>query len=201
METKIKAGLYLRVSTVHQDVASQRGPLLAMCAARGWEPTEYIDEGFSGSLETDKRPALKALMADAHQGKIRAVAVWSFDRLARSLRQLVTAVETFEALRVTFVSVREGVDTTTPNGRLVLGIFGSLAEFERSLIRERVLAGLANARAKGVKLGRKRPPVDMAAVRAAVAGGASFRALERQFGVARKTLVSLVRSPVMDGVV
>ena len=120
---------------------------------RGWQiAEEYIDKGVSGSKE--KRPALDKLMYEAKRRRFDAVVVYRYDRFARSLRHLVNALEEFRALRIEFVSIHEGVDTSTPNGRLVFGIFASIAEFERELIRARVRSGLAAARARGIQLGR-----------------------------------------------
>src|ERR1700731_3018344 len=95
-------------------------------------------------------------------GRFDAVVVYRYDRFARSLRHLVNALEEFRALGIEFVSIHEGVDTSTPNGRLVFGIFASIAEFERELIRDRVRSGLAAARSKGKRLGRPRVVVDLA---------------------------------------
>jgi DNA invertase Pin-like site-specific DNA recombinase len=106
-----------------------------------------------------------------------------YDRFARSLRQLVNALEEFRALGIDFVSLHEGVDTSTPNGRLVFGIFASIAEFERELIRGRVISGLAAAQARGVRLGRPRRTVDAAEVARLRASGVSWREISQQLGV------------------
>jgi len=119
---------------------------------------EYIDVGISGAKE--RRPALDRLMIDAKRRRFDVVVVYRYDRFARSLRHLVNALEEFRALGIQFVSIHEGVDTSTPNGRLIFGIFASIAEFERELIRDRVRAGLRNARAKGKRLGRPKVFVD-----------------------------------------
>ncbi len=115
------------------------------CRRRGWKVEgEYVDEGISGSKE--HRPALDRLLSDCRKRLADAVVVYRYDRFARSLRQLVNALDEFRALGIDFVSLHEGVDTSTPNGRLVFGIFASIAEFERELIRDRVRSGLAAAR-------------------------------------------------------
>src|SRR5262245_37564245 len=114
--------------------------------------------GVSGAKES--RPALNRLLADAKRRKFDAVLVYRYDRFARSLRQLVNALSEFDALGIHFISLHEGVDTSTPNGRLVFGIFASIAEFERELIRERVRSGMAAARARGARIGRPRKSVD-----------------------------------------
>jgi DNA invertase Pin-like site-specific DNA recombinase len=184
----MRTALYARVSTANgQSPEMQLRELREYVARRGWEiAAEYVDVGISGTRE--KRPQLDKLLADAHRRRFDAVVVWRYDRFARSLRQLVNALEEFRALGIDFVSLREGVDTSTPNGRLVFGIFASIAEFERELIRDRVRAGLRNARAKGKRLGRPRLEVDGARVAALRRGGASWRAIAARLGVARGTV-------------
>ena len=118
------------------------------CKRRGWETAgEYTDAGVSGAKE--HRPALDRLLAECPKRLVDAVVVYRYDRFARSLRQLVNALEEFRALGIGFVSLHEGVDTSTPNGRLVFGISASIAEFERELIRDRVRSGLADQGGSG----------------------------------------------------
>ncbi len=185
---KIKAGIYARVSTANgQSPEMQLRELREYVVRRGWEIAgEYVDAGISGARE--RRPALDRLLADARRRRFDAVVVWRYDRFARSLRQLVNALEEFRSLGIDFVSLREGVDTSTPNGRLVFGIFASIAEFERELIRDRVRAGLRNARAKGKRLGRPRAIVDGTKVAALRRGGASWAAIGARLGVSRGTV-------------
>jgi DNA invertase Pin-like site-specific DNA recombinase len=152
-EKTMRAAIYGRVSTTAQDTNLQMREVREFAKRRGWTVAgEYTDTGISGSKE--KRPSLDRLMADAKRRRFDAVVVYRYDRFARSLRHLVNALEEFRALGIEFVSIHEGVDTSTPNGRLVFGIFASIAEFERELIRARVRSGLAAAKAKGVQLGR-----------------------------------------------
>jgi DNA invertase Pin-like site-specific DNA recombinase len=149
----MKAAIYGRVSTTAQDTNLQMREVRQFVQRRGWQiAEEYIDKGISGSRE--KRPALDKLMSEAKRRRFDAVVVYRYDRFARSLRHLVNALEEFRALGIEFVSIHEGVDTSTPNGRLVFGIFASIAEFERELIRARVRSGLAAAKARGIQLGR-----------------------------------------------
>lgn len=157
MTKKIRAGLYARVSTVRdQSTAVQEVELREYAERRGWVVEKiYADKGQSGAKW--KRPALDALMADCRRRKVDVVLVWKFDRFARSLRQLVTALEEFRQLGIDFVSCTEAIDTSIPTGELVFQIFGAIAQFERALIGERVRAGLANAKRAGKKLGR--PPL------------------------------------------
>jgi DNA invertase Pin-like site-specific DNA recombinase len=175
--------LYSRVSTNHgQDPELQLRELREYAASRGWKIVqEYVDQGVSGSK--DSRPALNRLMSDAHQRKIDAVLVWKLDRFGRSLRHLVNALAELEALGVAFVSLRDNLDLSTPSGRLMFQIIGVMAEFERSLIQERVKAGLRNAKAKGQRLGRPRADVNKAEVEALRASGASWRAVAEKLGV------------------
>lgn len=123
-----------------------------------------MDEGISGSKE--HRPALDRLLSDCRKWRVDAVVVYRDDRFPRSLRQLVNALDEFRPLGIDFVSLHEGVDTSTPNGRLVFGIFASIAEFESVLIRDRVRSGLALAKSRGRRLGRPRVEVDPCPARA-----------------------------------
>jgi DNA invertase Pin-like site-specific DNA recombinase len=178
-----RVALYSRVSTNHgQDPELQLRELREYAASRGWKIVqEYIDQGVSGSEAS--RPSLNRLMSDAHQRKIDAVLVWKLDRFGRSLRHLVNAIAELEALGVAFVSLQDNLDLSTPSGRLMFQIIGAMAEFERSLIQERVKAGLRNAKAKGRRLGRPRANVDEAEVEALRASGASWRAVAEKLGV------------------
>ena len=177
--------IYGRVSTQEQNAAMQLEELRAYCQRRQWTVAEeFIDSGVSGSKES--RPALNRLLADAKRRKFDAVLVYRYDRFARSLRQLVNALCEFDSLGIHFVSLHEGVDTSTPNGRLVFGIFASIAEFERELIRGRVRSGLAAAKARGVQLGRRakvRPNVGQ--IQAMRAEGKSFAEICQATGVSR----------------
>jgi DNA invertase Pin-like site-specific DNA recombinase len=152
------------------------------CEARGWQlAAEYVDEGVSGAK--DSRPELNRLMADAHKRRFDAIVVWKFDRFARSVSHLLRALETFNSLGIAFVSLSEQVDTTTPAGRMIFTVLGAVAELERSLIAERVRAGLRNARAKGKRLGRPRVAVDSAEIARLRAQGLSWPAVARELGV------------------
>jgi DNA invertase Pin-like site-specific DNA recombinase len=137
-----------------------------------WAIAEEFTDSVSGSKES--RPALNRLLADAKRRKFDAVLVYRYDRFARSLRQLVNALSEFDAMGIHFVSLHEGVDTSTPNGRLIFGIFASIAEFERELIRSRVRSGLAAARTRGKRLGRPRVVVDAQKISALPKDGASW---------------------------
>ena len=178
----MRAAIYARVSTNNgQDPTMQTRELREYCERRGLEIAgEYVDAGVSGAKE--HRPQLDALLVVCRKRRVDAVVVYRYDRFARSLRQLVNALEEFRSLGIEFISLHEGVDTTTPNGRLVFGIFASIAEFERELIRDRVKSGIAAAKAKGKKLGRPRVSVDAARIAALRDSGASWSTITRQLG-------------------
>ena len=139
----MKASIYARVSTAkgQQSPEMQLNELRDYCQRRGWEIAgEYVDNGVSGAKES--RPELNRLLADAHRRRFDAVAVWRFDRFARSVSHLLRALETFRTLGIEFVSLSEQVDTSTPTGKMVFTVLGAVAELERTLIAERVKAGL-----------------------------------------------------------
>jgi DNA invertase Pin-like site-specific DNA recombinase len=185
---QVRVALYARVSTSNhgQDISMQSRELEQFALARGWRLVDsYLDTGISGAK--DRRPELDRLMADARRRRFDAVAVYRYDRFARSLRHLVNALEEFRALGIEFVSIHEGVDTTTPNGRLIFGIFASIAEFERELIRDRVKSGLRNARAKGKRLGRPRVFTDASRIAALRAQGRSWREITAETGITKGT--------------
>ncbi len=191
----MKAAIYARVSTSNhgQDVGMQTRELRQFAEARGWTITgEYLDEGISGSKAS--RPELDRMMADAHRRRFDVVIVWKFDRFARSVSHLLRALETFNSLGVGFVSLSESLDTSTPTGRMIFTVLGAVAELERSLIAERVRAGLRNARAKGKKLGRPRVAVDAAEIVRLRAEGASWPAIAREMGLSVGTVYQAARS-------
>jgi DNA invertase Pin-like site-specific DNA recombinase len=166
MKKEVRAALYARCSTHDkgQDPELQLSPLREYCQRRDFIITgEYIDNGISGTKE--RRPQLDMLMDAARKRQIDLVIVWKLDRFGRSLKQLVMALEELSSLGIGFISYQDNLDLATPQGRLMSHIIGAMAEFERELIRERVKAGLDNARRKGKKIGRKAvPPVDMAKI-------------------------------------
>lgn len=159
------------------------------CQRRGWEVIhEYVDVGISGTRE--KRPQLDKLLADAHRRYFDVVVVWRFDRFARSVSHLLRALENFRSLGIEFVSLSEQVDTSTPTGKMIFTVLGAVAELERSLIAERVRAGLRNARAKGKKLGRPRLIPNPGVITRLRAQGASWRAVGAALGISAATAYS-----------
>lgn len=164
----------------------QTRELREFCEHRGWQVAgEYVDAGVSGSK--DSRPELNRLMSHACQRKIDAILVWKLDRFGRSLRHLVNALAELEARGVAFISLRDNLDLSSPAGRLMFQIIGAMAEFERSLIQERVKAGLRNARAKGKHLGRPRVVVDAARIASLRAHGRSWREIRVETGTSKGT--------------
>jgi putative DNA-invertase from lambdoid prophage Rac len=153
MTTATRATIYARVSTSDQTCENQLLELRRYCEARGWQATEYVDAGISGAK--DRRPALDQLMADAKRRKVDLVVCWKLDRFGRSLAHLVNAIQALTDAGVGFTSLGEGIDTRSATGRLMLGILGSFAEFERERIRERIHSGIARAKREGKRLGRR----------------------------------------------
>ena len=188
----MKTAIYARVSTKEgQDPTVQTRELQEYIERRGWQlVSKYVDVGITGAKE--KRPELDKLMADAHLRRFDAVIVWKFDRFARSVSHLLRALETFQALGIHFVSLSESVDTSTPAGKMVFTVLGAVAELERSLIVERVRAGLRNARAKGRRLGRPKTVVDVTRVATLRASGLGWKRIASALEVGVGTLHRVV---------
>jgi DNA invertase Pin-like site-specific DNA recombinase len=179
--TPKRAAIYARVSTFDQEPENQLQELRRYVEARGWTAGEYVDRGVSGAK--DRRPALDQLVADARRRRFDVLVCWRLDRLGRNLKHLVGLLDDLEVLGVAFVSLAEGIDATTPAGRLQMHILGAIAEFERARIAERVKAGLARARAQGKRLGRPRvhrPPTPLPP-------GLSVRAAAVSWGCSKST--------------
>lgn len=182
-----KVAIYVRVSTPDQSTGAQVAELKEYASRRGWRIWRiYRDEGFSGALNS--RPGLDELLADARRCRFDVVLVHRFDRFARSLHQLITALMEFRQLGINFASATEVIDTSLPQGELVFNILGALAQWERGLISERVRYGLAHARRQGKRLGR--PPVghltkeEIKQLRAERAtSGTPYRQLATKYGI------------------
>ena len=176
-----RVALYARVSTLHgqQDPEMQLSELREYVTRRGLSiHEEYVDQGVSGSKES--RPALNRLMSDAQRCRFDAVLVWKIDRFGRSLKHLVNSLADLSAYGISFISLRDNLDLSTPSGRLMFQIIGAMAEFERALIQERVRAGLRNAKAKGKRIGRPRQEVDSAKVLELRTEGLSWRDISKR---------------------
>jgi DNA invertase Pin-like site-specific DNA recombinase len=195
-----RVAIYARVSTLNQgqDPGLQTRELREFAERRSWTVVgEYVDRGVSGSKES--RPALNELLEAVHKRKCDVVLVWKMDRWARSLRNLVNSLADLEARGVAFVSLRDNVDLTTPSGRLMVQIIGAMAEFERSLIVERVRAGMRNAASKGKQIGR--PPLTQlnSDTRRSIyethkAGGRSLRQLAVMFSTSVASVQRSIRA-------
>lgn len=184
MARPLRALTYSRVSTERdQNPEAQRAELARYCEARGWEVVEHIvDHGYSGG--TDQRPGLKQLLSMVRARQVDVVVVVKLDRLARSLRHLISMLDEFTSLGVLFVSVGDQIDLSTASGRLMLHLLGAFSEFERALIRERTLRGIDHARRQGRRLGRPKLRDDDT-IRALRAQGESYREIERKIGTSR----------------
>jgi DNA invertase Pin-like site-specific DNA recombinase len=184
----MKAALYCRVSTTAgQSVEMQLRDLRQLAEQRGFEiVAEFCDEGVSGSC--DSRPQLDRMLADAQRGKFQAVLIWRLDRLGRSLQHLVRLFENFRAWNVALISFGEGLDFSTSMGKLFYQLSGAFAEFERDCIRERVRAGMRNARAKGRRIGRPRAIVDAARIGQLSALGTPWAKIGRTVGLSARTV-------------
>jgi DNA invertase Pin-like site-specific DNA recombinase len=164
----------------------QTRDLRQFAEARGWTIAgEYVDAGVSGAK--DSWPELNRLMADSHKRRFDVVCVWRFDRFARSVSHLLRALETFKALGIDFVSYSEQMDTSTPAGKMVFTVLGAVAELERSLIVERVRAGLRNARARGKRIGRPTVNADAAQIAQLRSSNVSWREIGRRLGISART--------------
>ena len=186
----LRAALYARVSTVNhgQDVGLQLEELRQVAQQRGWQIAgEFVDEGISGAAES--RPALDLMLDEAMRGKLDLVVVWKLDRLGRSLQHLLQLLDDLQGHGVGFVAVRDaGIDTTSPQGRLLLQILGGFAEFERAMIRERVIAGVRRAQAAGKHCGRPRVQMDLRPALALLEKGHGIKRISKMLGVSRTTL-------------
>jgi len=194
----MRVALYARVSTGDQTCENQLNDLREYCRARGFERvTEFVDQGISGTKE--RRPALDKLMADVKARRVDVVVVAAFDRVGRSTRHLLTTLELFRHLGVEFVSLREQIDTGSPLGQAVFTIIAAIAQLERSLIVERVKAGLRRARAEGKRLGRPRLQVSEHQLRIVASQKLPVRAASKLLGVSPSSYLRLVRQHHANG--
>ena len=201
----MKAAIYVRVSTssktagvFDQDPAMQVEPLRQRAKERDWEVVKVYADRASGAQEN--RPALDTLMRDARRGAFDVVMVWKFDRFARSMRQLVNALDEFRSLDIAFVSHQEALDSSTPSGRAMFGMIAVMAEFERSLIRERVVAGVEHAKKHGTRsgkaIGRPRAIFPRGRVAELIATGMSLRAAAKKLAIGYGTAArDLIQNP------
>jgi DNA invertase Pin-like site-specific DNA recombinase len=187
-----KAAIYARVSTPDQCPESQIYDLRKLAEQRGFDVVqEYCDHGISGSKA--RRPALDSLMADARRGKFSVVLVAAFDRVARSTKNFLEIVDELHELGIEFISAREAIDTTGAMGRMFITLVGSIAELERSLITERIKAGMRRARLEGQRLGRAPLNIDHDALVCDRLAGMSLTAVAKKYRVSRASVVRFVR--------
>ena len=188
MKNQEKAAIYARVSTDKQKVDMQLNELRQFVARSGWAVfKEYIDQSFTGA--NTNRPAFLSMMEAARKRKFDVLVVWKLDRLSRSLKDLINTLHELGSCSIDFVSYDNNLDTSTPTGKLVFQIVGAVAEFEKDIIRERVIAGLANARLKGKRLGRP-PKAEAIYEKARImrSEGLSFRKIGKQLDVDEGTI-------------
>lgn len=195
-----RAAIYARVSTPDQHLENQILDLQKLAAQRGFEVVrEYKDRGISGSKA--KRPGLDAMMADARRGEFCLVLVAAFDRIARSTKNFLEVVDELNSLGIEFVSAREAIDTSGPMGRMFITMVGSIAELERSLIVERIKAGMRRARLEGQRLGRAPLDIDRDALVRDRLSGMSLTETAKLYRVSRATVVRLVREAIQQEMV
>jgi DNA invertase Pin-like site-specific DNA recombinase len=188
-----RAALYLRVSTLDQNPESQGIELRQFAHQHGYEIVhEYVDHGVSGTKV--RRPALDQLLKDAHRRKFDAVLVWSCDRLARSTKHFLQVLDELSELGIQFLSQREAIDTVGPLGRAILVIISAIAELEKSLIVERVRAGMRRAKLKGRPIGRTPLDVDHAALVKDRLAGMSLTNVAKKHKLSRASVVRFVRA-------
>jgi DNA invertase Pin-like site-specific DNA recombinase len=182
-----KAAIYIRCSTLDQETGLQENELREFAERRGWEYQIFTDRGQSGAK--DSRPALNQLLQQLRRKKFDVLVVWALDRLARSLRQLLTISEECKALGVDLVSLKQNIDTTLPAGRLTFQVLGAVAEFEREMLRTRVVAGMAQARRVGKHIGRparrRLSRAEIERIQLQRSQGRSVRQLAKEYGASQ----------------
>lgn len=191
-----RAGLYLRVSTVDQHPETQLLDLRQMAAQRGYEIVQEYTDRISGAKA--RRPGLDELMRDAKRGRFDVVLIWACDRIARSTRHLLEVLDELNRLGVEFVSFREQIDTGGPLGRAIVVIIGAIAELERSLIVERVRAGMRRARLDGQRIGRTPLILDSAAIQQDRQRGQSLRQIAKDHRVSTATIQRVLRGQAVN---
>lgn len=190
-----KVCLYCRVSTLNQASENQLRELRAVAGRMGYEiVSEFIDNGISGAKSRKDRPALDEMMKMATQRKFEMVMCWSIDRLGRSLQHLVEILNELQSMKIDLFFMQQGMDTTTPSGRMIFSVFGAIGEFERNLIRERVIAGQQRAKASGVHIGRPTKMNDgvKCAVKLLREKGMSIRQISKQLQIGVGTVYSVL---------
>ena len=192
-----KCAIYARISTHDQHIESQLYPLRELAARRGFEVVnEYTDVGVSGSKA--RRKGLDAMLADAHRRKFSIVLVAAFDRVARSVKHFLTVMDELNDLGIEFISARENIDTSGAMGRMFVTILGCIAELERSLIIERIKAGMHRRRLEGLPMGRAPLAIDHKSLIDDRLSGMSLTIVAKKYGVSRASVVRFSREAVKD---
>ena len=192
-----RAALYLRVSTLDQHPESQLRDLEIIAQQRGLEIVQQYTDRITGTRA--RRPGLDQMMSDARRGQFDVVLVWASDRLARSVRHFLEVLDELSRLNVEFISFRENIDTGGPLGRAVVVIIGAIAELERSLIVERVRAGMRRAKLDGTRLGRPPLHIDREALVRDRARGHSFVQLARMHSISRTSVIRVLQQAQQGG--
>ncbi len=183
--SNLRVAVYARCSTQEQSTELQRREIESYAKARSWNQLTWFEDLASGT--SSNRSNLQKLLVEARARRIDVIVVWKLDRFARSLKDLVTLLQEFSELGITFFSLKDQIDLGTSAGRLMMHLIGAFAEFEASLIRERVRAGLNNARAKGRQLGRPRK-IDPAKLVELRKSGLSFSQIAKQTGLSKSAV-------------
>jgi DNA invertase Pin-like site-specific DNA recombinase len=192
-----KCAIYARISTHDQHIESQLYPLRELAARRDFEVVnEYTDVGVSGSKA--RRKGLDAMLADAHRRKFSIVLVAAFDRVARSVKHFLTVMDELNDLGIEFISARENIDTSGAMGRMFVTILGCIAELERSLIIERIKAGMHRRRLEGLPMGRAPLAIDHKSLIDDRLSGMSLTIVAKKYGVSRASVVRFSREAMKD---
>jgi len=196
-----RVALYVRVSTDHQTIKNQEHELQGVAERHGWTVVAvFKDQGISGAKGRDKRPGLDKLMQAVSRKEFDLVAAWSVDRLGRSLLDLVQVLQELHGKGIDLYLHQQGIDTTTPSGKAMFQMMGVFAEFERSIIHERVMAGLARAKAEGTQLGRRATVTNdtakVRAIRSDHKAGKSLREIAKAHGVGHTTVARIMAKAV-----
>lgn len=187
-----RVAIYLRVSTSDQSTELQKKEILEFCNTRGWASSCTIfEDKLSGT--TSNRPELKRMLKMTREGKFNIVICWKLDRLFRSLKDIVTLLHEFEELNVEFISIKDQLDLSTAAGRMLMHVISAFAEFEASLIRERVKAGIENARESGVTLGRPKSINEEEVIRLHKKG-LSMGSIARIMGIAKSSVHRIINT-------
>ena len=191
-----KVALYCRVSTLDQTIDNQLIELRDHCSKMEWEIVkEYADEGLSGTLSRDKRPALNALINDAYRKRFDSVVCWDISRIGRSMKELILFLSDMKDRGIGICSVRQGFDTSTSMGEIMFQFVGILSSWEREMIRERTLAGLERARREGKTLGRRKVTNDRmtATIIELRNDKKSIRDIASEVGISRGTVNNILK--------